>query len=106
MAVTDQENQDRFFNQVTITPRTGTLIGSPVPRAARESEASERGDGARMLEVMCDPYEWKSAVRFALVIFVGFIALAPALTPDQKTLAAKINHQTLKAAAAIKSSTK
>ncbi|MGB7916874.1 MAG: hypothetical protein WCF79_16525 [Rhodomicrobium sp.] len=106
MAVTDQENQDRFFNQVTITPRTGTLIGSPVPRAARESEASERGDGARMLEVMCDPYEWKSAVRVALVIFVGFLALAPALAPDQKKLAAEINYHTLKAAAAIKSSTK
>ena len=106
MAVTDQENQDRFFNEMTITPRTGTLIGSPVPRAARESEASERGDGARMLEVMCDPYEWKSAVRVALVIFVGFLALAPALAPDQKKLAAEINHHTLKAAAAIKSPTK
>lgn len=59
-----------------------------------------------MLEVMCDPYEWKSAVRFALVIFVGFLALSPALAPDQKELAAKINHQTLKAAAAIKSPAK
>jgi hypothetical protein len=55
---------------------------------------------------MCDPYEWKSAVRFALAIFIGFVALAPALAPDQKTFAAKINHETLKAAAAIKSSTK
>jgi hypothetical protein len=59
-----------------------------------------------MREVMCDPYEWKSAVRVALVIFVGFLALTPALAPDQKKLAAEINHHTLKAAAAIKSSTK
>ncbi|MGB9164436.1 MAG: hypothetical protein WCC41_08315 [Rhodomicrobium sp.] len=106
MAVTDQENQDRIFNEMTITPRTGTLIGSPVPPAARGSETAERGDGARMIEVMCDPYEWKSAVRVALVIFVAFLALAPALAPDQKKLAAEINHHTLKAAAAIKSSTK
>ena len=81
-------------------------MGSPVPRAATEREASKRGDGARKPEVMCDPYEWKSAVRVALVIFVGFLALTPALAPDQKKLAAEINHHTLKAAAAIKSSTK
>ena len=103
MAVINQENQNL---EVAISPRTGTLIGSPVPRAARESEASERGDGARMPEVMRDPYEWKSAIRVALVIFVGFLALTPALAPDQKKLAAEINHHTLKAAAAIKSSTK
>ena len=64
------------------------------------------GNGAGLFQVMSDPYEWKSALRFALAIFVGFVALAPALAPDQKTFAAKINHQTLKAAAAIKSSTK
>ena len=103
MAVIDQENQNL---EVAITPRAGTLIGSPVPRAARESEASERGDGARKPEVVRDPYEWKSAVRVALVIFVGFLALTPALAPDQKKLAAEINHPTLKAAAAIKNSTK
>ena len=68
--------------------------------------ASRGSDGAGLFRVMCDPSEWKSAVRFALAIFVGFVALAPALAPDQATLAAKINHQTLKAAAAIKSSTK
>ena len=103
MAVIDQENQNL---EVAITPRTGTLIGSPVPRAARESEASERREGAHMLEVMRDPHEWKSAVRVALIIFVGFLALTPALAPDQKKLAAEINHHTLKAAAAIKNSTK
>jgi hypothetical protein len=103
MAVIDQENQNL---EVAITPRTGTLTGSPASGATGESEASERGDGARMPEVMRDPYEWKSAVRVALVIFVGFLALTPALAPDQKRLAAEINHHTLKAAAAIKSSTK
>jgi hypothetical protein len=103
MAVIDQKNQNP---DVTIAPRTGTPIGSPVPRAKTESEASERGDGARMPEVVCDPYQWKSAVRVALVIFVGFLALTPALAPDQKKLAAEINHHTLKAAAAIKSPAK
>jgi hypothetical protein len=40
----------------------------------------------------------------ALVFFVGSIALAPALTRDQKKLAFEINAKTLKAAAAIKNS--
>jgi hypothetical protein len=103
MAVIDQETQSL---EVAIAPRTGTLIESPVSRAATGSEASERSDGARKPEVACDPYEWKSAVRVALVIFVGFLALTPALAPDRKKLAAEINHHTLKAAAAIKSPTK
>jgi len=55
---------------------------------------------------MDDPYEWKSAVGLALAVFVALLALAPALAPDQQKLAAAINHQTLKAAAAIKSSTR
>ena len=103
MAVIDQENQSL---KATIAPRTGTPTGSPVPRATTESEASQRGDGARMPKAVCDPYEWKSAVRVALAIFVGFLAPTPALAPDQKKLAAEINHHTLKAAAAIKNSTK
>ena len=106
MAVVEQENKNCVFSQMTINSQIGALIASPVPRASRGSEVPERGDGARMLEVMCDPYEWKSAVRVAFVIFVGFLALTPALAPDQKKLAAQINHQTLKAAAAIKSSTR
>jgi hypothetical protein len=75
------------------------------PHRARSGTPKGR-DGAGLFQDMCDPYEWKSAVRFALAIFIGFVALAPALAPDQKTFAAKINHETLKAAAAIKSSTK
>jgi hypothetical protein len=105
MAVIERENQNLVFGEMTITPRIGTLIASPVPRATR-SEAPKRSDGAQMLEVMRDPYEWKSAVKVAFVIFIGFLALTPALAPDQKKLAAQINHQTLKAAAAIKSSTR
>jgi hypothetical protein len=76
-----------------------------IPHRAR-SGTHKGGDGPGLFQVMGDPYEWKSAVRFALAIFVGFVALAPALAPDQKTFAAKINHETLRAAAAIKSSTK
>ncbi len=106
MAVIDRENQNLVLCQMTINPRRGPLIASPVPQASKESEVPERGDEAGMLEVMCDPYEWISAVKVALVIFVGFLALTPALAPNQKKLAAEINHQTLKAAAAIKSSTR
>ena len=72
--------------------------------------ASERtGSGApkgslwaELLQVLGNRYERKSAAAVALVFFVGSIALAPALTRDQKKLAAEINHKTLKAAATIK----
>ena len=105
MAVIERENQNRPSSEMTIAPRIGTLIASPVPRAT-SSEAAKRGDGAQMRDVTCDPCDWKSAVKVALVIFAGFLALTPALAPDRKKLAAEINHQTLKAAAAIKSSTR
>lgn len=78
----------------------------PLTPHRTRSGTPQGGDGAGLFQVMCDPYEWKSALKFALAIFIGFAALAPALAPDQKTFAAKINHQTLKAAAAIQSSTK
>jgi hypothetical protein len=55
---------------------------------------------------MSDPYDWKSAVTVALVFFLLCLALAPAPTPDQKMLAAEINTKTLKAADAVKSSTR
>ena len=57
-----------------------------------------------LLQVLSNRYERKSAATVALVFFVGSIALAPALTRDQKKLAAEINTKTLKAAAAIKAS--
>lgn len=104
MAVVGRDKQNRVLGEMRMDQRIGALIASPARQAASGSAASQGDSGSELLQVICDPYEWKSAVRFALVIFVGFLALAPALTPDEKKLAAKINHQTLKAAAAIKSS--
>ena len=79
------------------------LIALPIPRTRRNpSVATKRGDGAGLLQVLGNPSEWKSAATVALVFFFASLALAPALTPDQKTLAAEINSKTLKAAAAIK----
>ena len=60
--------------------------------------------GPEFVEVLRDPYEWKSAVRLALALFIASLALAPATTQDQKKLASEINTKTLKAAAAVKSS--
>ena len=57
--------------------------------------------GAGLLQVFRNPSEWKCAVTVALVLFIASLALAPALTTDQRTLAAEINSKTLKAAAAI-----
>ena len=57
-----------------------------------------------LLQVLSNPSEWKCAATVAFVFFFASLALAPALTPDQKTLAAEINSKTLKAAAAIKTS--
>jgi hypothetical protein len=53
-----------------------------------------------------DPYEWKSAVGLACTLFVASLALAPALGVDHKKFAAEINTKTLRAAAAVKSSTR
>ena len=67
------------------------------------SERRSKGSlWAGLLQVLGNRYERKSAATVALVFFVGSIALAPALTRDQKKLAAEINHKTLKAAATIK----
>jgi hypothetical protein len=61
---------------------------------------------AGLLQVLGNPSELKCAATVALVFFVGSIVLAPALTRDQKKLAAEINTKTLTAAAAIKPSPK
>ena len=80
------------------------LTSSHSFQASRHSSgAPEGGEAPGLVQVLHDPYEWKSAVSLALVFFVGSLALAPALTRDQKQLAAEINNKTLKAAAAIKS---
>jgi hypothetical protein len=81
------------------------LIALPIPRTRRNpSVATKGGDGAGLLQVLGNPSEWKSAATVALVFFFASLALALALTPDQKTLAAEINNKTLKAAAAFKNS--
>jgi hypothetical protein len=86
-------------------PEIRVLIASPVFKASRNEHRAPKGSNrACLFEGMSDPYEWKSAVTVALVFFVLSLALAPALTPDQKTLAAEINTKTLKAADAVKSS--
>jgi hypothetical protein len=46
---------------------------------------------------------WKFAVGLSLTLFFAILAVAPFLTPARHQLAAKINEQTLKRAAAIKS---
>jgi hypothetical protein len=75
------------------------MIASPVLRARRYRLGPF---GAGLLQVLGNPSEWKRAATVAFVFFFASLALAPALTPDQKTLAAEINSKTLKAAAAIK----
>jgi hypothetical protein len=52
--------------------------------------------------ILGNPSELKCAATVALVFFVASLAAAPPLAPDHRKLATEINHQTLKAAAAIK----
>ena len=83
------------------------LTSSPSFQASRQSCGTpEGGEAPGLVQVLRDPYEWKSAVSLALAVFVASLALAPALARDQKKFAAEINNKTLKAAAAIKSSTR
>lgn len=84
-----------------------SLTSSPSFQAGRRwSVAPEDGKVPGLVQVPRDPYEWKSAVSLALAVFVVSLVLAPALARDQKKFAAEINNKTLKAAAAIKSSTR
>ena len=79
------------------------LIALPISQARRIPNVAMKTDaGTGLLQVLGNPSEWKCAATVALVFFVASLALAPALTPDQKKLAAEINTKTLKAAAAIK----
>ena len=76
-------------------------IASPISRANLIRAGAFK---AGLLQVLRNPSEWKCAATVALVFFVVSLALAPALTRDQKSLASEINTKTLKAAAAIKTS--
>ena len=107
MYVAELRKQNQAFGEVMTDLRIRALTPSPILQAScNQSGAAKGGDRRGFLQVMDDPYEWKSAVGLALAVFVALLALAPALAPDQQKLAAAINHQTLKAAAAIKSSTR
>ena len=75
-------------------------ISTPAQLTSRSAPKGSLWTG--LLQVLSNRYERKSAATVALVFFVGSIALAPALTRDQKKLAAEINTKTFKAAAAIK----
>ena len=85
---------------------SGSTSGYPTASELTGSGAPKASLCAGLLQVLGNRYERKSAATVALVFFVGSIALASALTRDQKKLAAEINHKTLKAAATIKTSPK
>jgi hypothetical protein len=81
---------------------TRTVTASPLLQASgHPSGAPEDREKASHIEVLRDPYEWKSAVGLATALFVASLALAPALAVDHKTFAAAINTKTLRAAAAV-----
>jgi hypothetical protein len=83
------------------------LTSSPSFQASGHSSGAPEGvEAPELVQILRDPYEWKSAVSLALAVFVASLALAPALARDQKKFAAEINNKTLKAAAAIKSTTR
>ena len=86
---------------MTIALPTRLWIPSPVFRPISDRRSTS-GNG--LLQVLRNPSEWKCAVTVALIFFVASLALAPALTRDQKNLASEINTKTLKAAAAIQMS--
>ena len=104
MAVVERDERNSLSDDMAIDPQSMALM-APLPRRA-SNRGRAQSDSAALLEVMCDPYEWKSAVKVALALFVASLALAPALTPDHRKLAAEINTKTLRAAAAVKSSTR
>ena len=76
----------------------------PAPSKLIRSDALKGSLWTGLLQVLSNRSECKCAATVALVFFAGSIALAPALTRDQKQLAAEINTKTLKAAVAIKTS--
>ncbi len=79
---------------------TRASTSSPFLQASGRG-ALEGREKAVPVEVMRDPYEWKSAFSFACTLFVASLALAPAPGMDHKKFAAEINTKTLRAAAAV-----
>ena len=81
---------------------TRTLTASPLLQATgHASGAPEDREKARHVEVLRDPYEWKSAVGLATALFIASLALAATPAVDHKKFAAAINTKTLKTAAAV-----
>src|SRR5271166_5687189 len=81
---------------------TGASTSSPfLQTSGHASGALEGREKAGPVEVLRDPYEWKSAVGLACTLFVASLALAPAPAVDQKKFAAEINTKTFRAAAAV-----
>ena len=81
---------------------TRASTSSPSCQASRHpSGAPEGREKPGHVEVLRDPYEWKSAVGLATALFVASLALAPAPAVDHKKFAAEINTKTLRAAAAV-----
>ena len=82
---------------------TRASTSSPFLQASgHPSGTPEDREKAGFVEVLRDPYEWKSAVSLASALFVASLALAPAPAVDHKKFAAEINTKTLRAAAAVK----
>jgi hypothetical protein len=103
LSVVEEEKQNQASSEMMTALPTRALIASPILLAKRNpSVATKGGDGAGLLQVLGNPSDLKSAATVALVFFVASLAVAPALAPDYRKLAAKINNKTLKAAAAIK----
>ena len=103
MSVVEEEKQNLAFSKMMTALPIRALIASPILLAKRNpSVATKGGDGAGLLQVLGTSSDWKFAAAIALVFFVASLAVAPALAPDYRKLAAGINNKTLKAAAAIK----
>ncbi len=82
---------------------TSPLTSAPSIHASElPPGAPESAEKADHVEVLRDPYEWKSAVGLATALFVASLALAPAPAVDHRKFAAEINTKTLRAAAAVK----
>jgi hypothetical protein len=85
-----------------MTGHTRALTSSPLVQARGHLNTAPEGrKKAVPVEVLRDPYEWKSAFGLATALFVASLALVPAPAMDHKKFAAEINTKTLRAAAAV-----
>jgi len=87
---------------------TRALTSSPLLQTSGHPSGApeDREKAGGHAEALRDPYEWKSALGLASALFVASLALAPLPAVDHKKFAAEINTKTLRAAAAVKSSTR